>query len=134
MTRAQTRAHWKIEDLNERQQELLARAGVSFGGGKSKYHTATKEERQADGIVFQSRKEKEYYLQLKMLQKAGQVKFFLRQVPFELPGGVRYYLDFLEFWADGRVRFVDVKGYKTETYKIKKKQVEATYNIQIEEE
>ena len=129
-----TRAHWKIEDLNERQQELLARAGVSLGGAKSKYHTATKKERRVDGIIFQSKKEKEYYLQLKMLQKAGQIRFFLRQVPFELPGGVRYYLDFLEFWADGRVRFVDVKGYKTAPYKIKKKQVEATYNIQIEEE
>ncbi len=86
-----------------------------------------------DGIKFQSKKEARYYQELKLRQKAGEVVFFLRQVPFDLPGGVKYRVDFVEFLADGSVRFVDVKGMKTETYKTKKRIVEATYPIQIEE-
>ena len=55
------------------------------------------------------------------------------QVPFHLPGGVKYILDFLIFWANGEVTFVDVKGMKTAIYILKKKQVEDLYKIKIEE-
>ena len=87
----------------------------------------------ADGIRFDSKKEARYYEQLKILQKAGDVIFFLRQVPFHLAGGVRYVVDFQEFRKDGTVHFVDVKGYKTSEYTQKKRQVEALYPIEIEE-
>lgn len=86
-----------------------------------------------DGKKFDSKKEARYYLSLKKRQEAGEVLFFLRQVPFDLPGNVKYRLDFLEFHSDGTVHAIDVKGFKTDIYILKKKQVEAVYPIIIEE-
>jgi len=86
-----------------------------------------------DGIRFDSKAEGRYYEALKLRQAAGEVLFFLRQVPIDLPGGVKYRLDFLVFTSSGEVEFVDVKGMKTPVYKIKKRQVEATYPIKIKE-
>lgn len=88
---------------------------------------------EVDGISFSSKKEAAYYSMLLLRQKAGEVLFFLKQVPLHLPGNVRYVVDFQEFHADGTVHFVDVKGLKTEQYKMKKKMVEAIYPISIEE-
>ena len=72
-------------------------------------------------------------MQLKMLQKLGEVIFFLRQVPFDLPGNIKYRCDFQVFYKDGTVSFIDVKGMKTQEYIMKKKQVESLYPIVIEE-
>ena len=80
-----------------------------------------------DEIRFDSKAEANYYSQLLIRKQAGEVVTFLRQVPFHLPGGVRYVVDFLEFHADGTVHFVDVKGVETATFKAKKKQVEELY-------
>ena len=82
---------------------------------------------ETDGIKFASRREAKYYTELKARKEAGEVIFFLRQVPFHLPGGVKYVADFMEFLADGSVRVVDVKGMETPTYKAKKRMVEAIY-------
>jgi len=86
-----------------------------------------------DNIKFQSQKEARYYDELVLKQRAGIVVFFLRQVGFHLPGGIRYVVDFAEFHADGTVHFVDVKGMKTPTYIAKKRMVEALYPVEIEE-
>jgi len=80
-----------------------------------------------DGIKFASKKEAAYYDQLTLLKQVGEVLFFLRQIPFHLPGGVRYVCDFAVFYADGRVEFVDVKGMQTPEFKAKKKMVESVY-------
>jgi hypothetical protein len=86
-----------------------------------------------DDIRFSSKREAAYYQNLCQAKKSGQLLFFLRQVGFALPGGVTYRCDFLEFWANGEVRFVDVKGMKTPMYILKKKQVESLYPVQIVE-
>jgi len=85
-----------------------------------------------DGIRFDSKKEGNYYLDLKLRIKAGEVIFFLRQVPFHLPGGGKLVLDFLEFHKDGTAHFVEIKGFETKEWKIKKRIVEAIYPIEIE--
>lgn len=85
------------------------------------------------GIKFASKKELKRFIELETLQKAKEVVFFLRQVPFHLAGGVKYICDFVVFWKDGSVTIEDVKGYKTELYKTKKKLVEAEYPIKITE-
>ena len=85
-----------------------------------------------DGIKFQSKLESAYYNTLKAYQAAGVVIFFLRQVPFHLPGGVTYRCDFQVFYADGSIRFIDVKGVETKDFIMKKKMVEALYPIEIE--
>lgn len=85
-----------------------------------------------DGIRFDSKAEGRYYSSLKLRVKAGEVVFFLRQVPFYLPGGVKYVVDFQEFHSDGTVHFVDVKGMETESFKAKKRMVENLYPLEIE--
>lgn len=74
----------------------------------------------------------DYYQQLKLRVKVGEVRFFLRQVPFYLPGSVRHVIDFIEFWTDGTVHFVEVKGHDLPMGRLKRKQVEAIYPITIE--
>jgi len=94
----------------------------------SKYHSIMEE---CDGIKFQSKKEAKYYRELLCRVHAGEVKYFLRQVPFHLKGGVKYLVDFMEVMADGKIRYVDVKGYKTKIYEVKRKLVEAVYPVKI---
>ena len=88
---------------------------------------------ETDGIKFASKKEAHYYGQLKLRQLEGDILFFLRQVPLHLPGGVRYVVDFQIFTTGGEVEFVDVKGFATPEYKVKKRLVEALYPITITE-
>ena len=85
-----------------------------------------------DGIRFDSAKEGRYYGELKLRQRAGEVLCFLRQVPIHLPGQTRLVIDFLEFHTDGSVHFVDTKGVQTETFKLKKRQVEDLFPFEIE--
>lgn len=80
-----------------------------------------------DGFKFSSKAEARYYLHLKARKAAGEVLFWLFQVPFHLPGGVRYVVDFQVFNADGSISFVDVKGMATESFKAKKRIVEAMW-------
>lgn len=94
-----------------------------------KFHAKRVEDR---GQNFPSTIEWKYFLRLEMLQKAGELLFFLRQVPFHLPGGVKYVIDFVEFWRDGEIRFTEVKGMETAEFKAKKKMVEALYPIEIQ--
>ena len=122
------RLHWKEEDMSEEQLRAIGR--LSIKQKRDKYNRSPVIERTVDGIIFDSKKEMNYYLKLKL---DPDVKFFLRQVPFHLPGGVQYRLDFLIFYKSDTVGFIDVKGAKTAMYKLKKKQVEALYPIQIEE-
>lgn len=89
-----------------------------------------------DGIRFASLKEARRWGDLKLLEKAGQIRRLQLQVPFEIAiNGKKcfsYIADFVYF--DGEARVVeDVKGFRTPVYRLKKKCVEAAYNIQIRE-
>jgi len=95
----------------------------------SKYHAIICE---ADGIKFRSKKERARYLELTVLKQGGEC-WFLRQVPFYLPGNTKYVLDFMIFWKDGKVTYEDVKGKRLASFIRSKKQVEALYPVVIEE-
>lgn len=69
---------------------------------------------------------------LDLLKLAGEVAYYLRQVPFFLVGGVVYRIDFQVFYVDGRVRYLDFKGVMTKEFITKCKIVEATYPVKIE--
>lgn len=86
---------------------------------------------ECDGIKFASKKEGKYYEHLKLKRIAGEVLFFLRQVPLHLAGGVRYVIDFLVFYVDGRCEFIEIKGYDHPMGRLKRRQAEAEYPIQI---
>ena len=109
--------------------------------GKSKYNNRKVT---YQGLTFDSQKEFEYYLILKDKEKRGLVFNIKRQVPLEIQPaftdktGVKhraiiYKADFV--YTDrltGTTRYIDVKGFKTEVYKLKKKLL-AYKNIIIEE-
>lgn len=90
-----------------------------------------------DGIIFDSKKEANYYCELKMLRMAGAVKDFELQVPFVLQEGFRYFgkairpikyiADFVVEYPDGHKEVVDVKGMRTKEYMLKKKMFEHKY-------
>ncbi len=65
------------------------------------------------------------------MRGCGVIKFFLMQVPINLIAGTKYICDYLVFHNDGSHEFVDVKGFETSMFKMKKKQVEALYPIEI---
>ena len=98
-----------------------------------RWHKFKAKQTEIDGIKFPSKKQANYYQELKLRQKTGDIIFFLREVPFHLPGGVTYRCDFVIFNPEGSVSFIDVKGFRTKEYVIKKKQVEAIYTVTIEE-
>ncbi len=84
-----------------------------------------------DGRRYSSKKEAKYAQDLSLAMKSGELLFYLWQAPFHLRSGLRYIVDFVEFWRDGTVRFVDIKGFKTTVYLMKKRLVEAEYPIEI---
>lgn len=85
-----------------------------------------------DGKKFPSKLEARYYDKLRTLQNCGQVLFFLRQIPFDLPGNIRYVCDFQVFYSNGDISFVDTKGKDTALSQTKRKMVEELYPITIE--
>lgn len=84
-----------------------------------------------DQKKFPSRLERKYYDLLKLQQSRGEVIFFLRQVPFDLPGNVRYICDFQVFFADDTIEFIDTKGRDTAMSIAKRKIVEDLYPVEI---
>lgn len=81
-----------------------------------------------DGKKFDSKKEAERYQVLKMLENANIISNLSRQVPFELipkqknERAVKYIADFMYVeTATGKIIVEDVKGYRTDVYKIKRK-------------
>jgi hypothetical protein len=85
-----------------------------------------------DGIHFHSKKEANYYCQLKLAQKSGELIKFEQQVSFEICKGRKYVVDFIEYWKDLTVNYIDVKGYDTPLSKLKRAIIEDKYGIKIE--
>ena len=85
-----------------------------------------------DGIEFDSKKEANRYKELKLLEKAGEIKDLELQKVFELIPSFKkngkayrkttYKVDFSYFdTREGKYKVEDVKGFKTDVYKLKKK-------------
>lgn len=94
-------------------------------------HKFNAQKTERNGIRFDSKLEARYYDWLVKQQHIGTLLFFMRQQPFHLPGGTKLVVDFTEFWSDGVVTFTDVKGMETPEFKIKRREVEAAYPIEI---
>ena len=97
----------------------------------NKYHAQKTE---VDGIWFASKKEANRYIELRLLERAGEISDLKLQPRFPIVmNGIKvctYIADF-QYIDKGKVVTEDVKGVKTPTYKIKKKLVKAVYNIDI---
>jgi hypothetical protein len=88
---------------------------------------------EVDGKSFPSKLEARCYGWLTQRKAAGDVAFFLRQVPFELEGGIVYRLDFLVvLTGTGGVELIEAKGYDTQVGRNKRKQVLDRYGVQVQ--
>lgn len=91
-----------------------------------------------EGMTFDSNKEYRRWIELNILEKAGHITDLKRQVSFDL-GVCRYKADFTYMVFVGQngvlIKEVveDVKGFKTQVYKLKKKLMEQVYGIEIKE-
>jgi hypothetical protein len=87
---------------------------------------------------FDSKREAEYVTNLDALLRAGKIKDLRLQVPVELvPGNgklrpIVWIADAVYFDEDG-VHYVDVKGCKTQVYRLKKRLAALLKGIKIEE-
>lgn len=96
-----------------------------------------------DGHNFDSKKEAEFYGQLKIKKNAGLIKDFQMQVRYDIIVNRimigKYFLDFLVENNDGSIEYIDIKGkdsktnkfIKTGVFALKKRLVEAIYGINI---
>jgi hypothetical protein len=101
----------------------------TFTRVKHKYHNQPVK---INGSYYSSKLEANYKSHLDLLSSSGEVLFYLRQVPFHLPGGIKYVVDFQIFWKSGEVSFSDCKGVMTDLCRTKISIVEALYPIKIE--
>lgn len=94
-----------------------------------------------DGIEFDSKIEARYYEHLKELEKQGVVSEFLLQKKYLLLEGfdkngkrirpIHYIADFEVHYADGTIEVVDIKGFETPDFRIKKKLFEYRYPFEL---
>lgn len=123
----------KIEDLPERYQkqarEQIGRTSPKNAHTRTKYNNTRAE---YNGLKFDSKKEKERFVELVELQSAGEISDLRLQVNFTLREGYTlpngecvkgtiYKADFTYRDKDGDLVIEDVKGVKTDVYKLKRK-------------
>ncbi len=113
--------HWSIEQYMEYQKK----------GKRSKYGAV---KTSVDGQTFDSKKEADYYCNLKLRLQCGDIRGFCLQPVFVLAPGLKYKADFIVFHNDGTSEIIDTKGFKTKEYITKKKVFEDKYNLKIKEE
>lgn len=107
--------------------------------GRSKYHAR---KTTVDGITFDSRREADRYLVLKCMEEDGLISDLRRQVRYELVPAfdvdgkhyrpVYYVADFV-YREDGREVVEDVKGMRTDVYRLKSKLFARRYGMGIKE-
>ena len=109
----------------------------------------------ANGVIFDSKKEYNRYIELTLLSRSGAIKGLKRQVKFELipaqyepdiinPRGkvkkgklieraVSYIADFVYTDENGKTVVEDTKGFRTKDYIIKRKLLLYVHGIRIKE-
>ena len=127
---------WTEEEYQDylRSQGKAGNKKIPAPKKKSKYGNIRTE---VDGIKFDSKKEAEYYCQLKLLKQAGEIRDFGLQPKFVLQEGfekdgkkyspITYYADFVVDNLDGTTDIIDIKGVETQVFKIKQKMFEYKY-------
>lgn len=110
-------------------------------GGRSKYRA---KKTVVDGITFDSRKEADRYLVLKGMEEDGLIENLRRQVRYELVPAfdvdgkhyrpVYYVADFVYMDKEtGKEVVEDVKGMRTDVYRLKSKLFARRYGVSIKE-
>lgn len=118
---------------------------------KTKYHN---KKVSFQGIEFDSKKERDFYIYLLSQQQHGEISNLRIQVHYELLPAiykstvihlktkdktvstlvqrkVEYVADFVYTDKDGTERVIDTKGFRTKEYQLKKKMMRSLLNIEI---
>ena len=107
---------------------LISESNSKYNNQKPEYYDPDLKQ----SLKFDSKRELEYYLILKDKLKKGEIFRLQRQVkiniqpPFTTATGekiqaINYLADFVYLDKEGKTHLVDVKGFKTDVYKLKKK-------------
>ncbi len=112
---------WSIEDYK------------NFANNKIKKSKYRANKTSIDGHTFDSKKEADYYCELKLKLQAKEINGFCLQPTFMLAPGLKYKADFIVFNTDNSYDVIDVKGIRTKEYITKKKVFEDKYNMKITE-
>ena len=89
-----------------------------------------------DNIRFHSKKEANRYRELCLLNKSKIISDLELQPNFKITINNKFICNYKADFAykqDGEVVYEDVKGFRTQVYKLKKKLTEAQYNVTINE-
>lgn len=105
---------------------------------KQNYSKYRNKKVQFDGITFDSKKEALRYMVLKSYEQKNTIQDLQLQVPFVLIDKskygrvIKYIADFV-YYENGQMIVEDVKGVKTDVYKLKKRMLAEKYGIEIKE-
>lgn len=90
-----------------------------------------------NGLNFDSKLEADYFIMLEEKRRTGQIRAFERQPVFLLQDSfkkngktyrkIEYRADFKIIHNDGTIEIVDVKGYETPEFRLKRKLFEKRY-------
>lgn len=148
------RTNYKVTPLAAGSSNGRAAVRVSADAGSTpapakphKYHAQPTEQ---NGRRYPSKKQAQYAADLALRKAAGEISFWLEEVPFLLPGVYTdkrgrqrravYRLDFMVFypetdcggcWSSRPVMWIEIKGKDLPQGKLKRLQVEALYGIHI---
>jgi hypothetical protein len=125
------------KDLEQLKQRGLIRDYIDNGEEKKKKNKYAAEKVEMDGYVFDSRKESREYIKLRHRLNMGEITELQVHVEFVLwSNGVpvaSYFADFT-YKENGQLVVVDAKSAATrkiKVYRLKKKLMKATYNIDV---
>lgn len=116
---------------------------ISHSAKKMSANKYRAQETWVDGIRFSSKLEARHYVQLKLLREAKEVLHFHRQVPFDLGGGVRHFVDWLvivpivvvSLKGPGiptcKLIYADSKGFDVQKGRDKRKLVKDRWSVDI---
>lgn len=95
-----------------------------------------------DGITFDSRREADRYIVLKSMEEDGAIENLRRQIRYELVPAFDvdgkhyrpvYYVADFTYREDGKEVVEDVKGMRTDVYRLKSKLFAKRYGMSIKE-
>lgn len=112
----------------EEYRQYLLTGKMPTSQTKSKYQNRKTE---LDGVTYDSKKEARRAAELNLMLKNGEIITLARQVRFRLTKGIEYVADFVYTTKDGEQIIEDVKGMKTDVYKLKKKLMKELRGIEI---
>lgn len=121
---------WSEEDLRNYQNRNKKTEIIKTNNQKkTKYNNIRVK---IDGHTFDSKKESKYYIELKNQLEMGLIKCLAVQPKFLLPENITYRADFMIIDNNGLGKVIDVKGFETREFIIKKKLFESYFNIELE--